>query len=156
VKGLPAYLPRSRAARPRRNRRAPLAPAAVLRRAVGGSYAAHESLQTAALQYLVLHGVPAIPVYTGPRVRPRPGGGFDLKANPEQKGLFDIVAALPGEGRMLLIDCKTGGARLSPEQLALQQRFEAANALCIAIRNVMDLAPYLQRSRGHDGRNDGG
>jgi len=122
---------------------------------VGGSYSAHESLQAAALQYLELHGVPAIPVFTGPRVRPRPGGGFDLRANPAQKGFSDIAAALPADGRLLLIECKTGNASRSAVQIALQERFQAAGALCVVIRNALDLAPYVQRSRYSDRRAGG-
>jgi len=150
-----AWLPRSRAARPRRDRRAPQEAATVLQRVVGGSYAAHESLQGAALQYLELHGVPAIPVSTGPKVRPRLGGGFDLKANPAQKGFSDIAAALPPDGRLVLIECKTGSASRSAEQIALQQRFQSAGALCVVIRNALELAPYVQRSRFQDRRTGG-
>lgn len=158
MRGRAAWLPRSRAARQRRDRRppAPSTPAAALRQAVGGSYAAHESLQLAALHFLALQGVPAIPVYTGPRVRSRPGGGFDLKGNPSQKGFSDVVGALPWSGRMLLVECKTGGARRSPEQIALQQRFEAAGALCVVIHNALELAPHVQRPRGQDRRNGDG
>lgn len=150
MKRMVAWLPRSRSARLRKDRRAPQAAATVLQRAVGGSYAAHESLQMAALQYLELHGVPAIPVFTGPKVRPRPGGGFDLKANPAQKGFSDIAAALPPAGRLMLIECKTGSASRSAEQVALQQRFETVGALCVVIRNVLELAPYVQH-RGTGG-----
>ena len=147
MRRMAAYLPRSRAARARRDRRPPAAPARnagdVLRQVMRGSYSAHESLVTAALQYLALQKIPAIPIFTGPRVRPRPGGGFDLRANPLQLGFADIAAAAPPDGQLWLIECKTGRASRSPEQVELHGRFRAAGTLCIVIRNVLDLRPHV-------------
>jgi hypothetical protein len=122
--------------------------AAELRRTAAGSLAAHEERQEAVLTYLALNGVPAVPVHTGPRVRPRAGGGFDLKQNTPQIGLADVLACLPPHGRLALLDIKSGRARLSRAQRALHARFAAAGALCLAVRDVRDLEPHLPRTRG--------
>jgi hypothetical protein len=142
-----AWLARSRNGRRERRSRKPGGSAAArLRELVSGSFSAHESLQRAAIEYLALYGVPAIPVFTGPRVRPRPGGGFDLRGNRDQKGFSDIAAAFPPDGRLALIECKTGRASRSKEQIDLQQRFQAAGALCVVIRNALELEPYVRQA----------
>ena len=121
----------------------PRAHARDLRRVIHGSNRAHETLADAVLRYLALVNVPAIPVHTGPRVRPREGGGFELRANARQHGLADIVACLPPNGRLALLELKTGRASRSPEQIKLHERFTAAGALCIVVRSVTELEPYL-------------
>jgi len=113
--------------------------AADLARVVGGSHAAHESLQQASLDLLRLCRIPALPIYTGPRVRPRPGGGWDLRRNTEQRGLFDVLACFPPAGLLVLLDFKTGNARLSKEQRELAARFRRAGAVVAAIRVITDV-----------------
>lgn len=117
--------------------------ASELRRMPTGSLAAHEQLQAATLTLLRLNGVPARSIHTGPRVRPRPGGGFDLRRNHGGRGMGDILAALPPDGRLLLIDLKSGNARLSAEQREFHEAFRAAGAICLEVRDVRDLLPYL-------------
>jgi hypothetical protein len=145
-----AWLARSRTGR-RQNRRPPAPPAtsaaAHLGQLVGGSYRAHESLVAAVLEYLALNGIPAIPVFTGPRVTPREGGGFNLRANPGQRGFSDVAAALPPDGQLALIECKTGEARRSRDQVELQARFRTAGALCLVVRNALDLQPYVTEAK---------
>jgi hypothetical protein len=121
--------------------------AAELRSRAIGSLAAHEQLQAAVLTFLRLSDVPAMPVFTGPRVRPRAGGGFELKHNAEQRGLFDVVACLPPLGRLLLVDLKTGKATLSSEQRLVHKRFTAAGALCLVVRELRDLMPHMPIGR---------
>lgn len=121
--------------------------AADLARLTKGSYRRHEDLVEAVLQYLAINGVPATPIQTGPRVAPRKGGGFELRENRLQRGFGDVAAALPPHGRMLLVECKTGGARRRPAQVRLHQRYERAGALCLVIHNVTELAPHLQGPR---------
>jgi hypothetical protein len=116
---------------------------AELRSLAIGSLAAHEQLQAAVLTFLQLNGVPAVPVHTGPRVRPRAGGGFDLKRNSGQRGLADVLACMPPLGRLLLIDLKTGHARLSSEQAQLHRRFADAGARCLTVRSLDDLKPHM-------------
>ena len=127
-----------------------------LRKRTRGSLRAHEQLVDDGLRYLWLNGVPAMPVHTGPRVRPRPGGGFDLKRNTAQLGLFDILASLPPTGRLLLVDMKTGGAKLSTEQRLVRDRFTAAGALCLTARSIADLerglrTDWISQRRIHGG-----
>jgi len=121
--------------------------AADLPRAIPGSQEAHESLVQAALTFLTLHRIPAMPIHTGARFTPIPGGGWRLYGNPKQHGMGDILGCLPPTGRMLLIDCKTGRAQLSPVQRKVHQQFTAAGALALVVRDVAqletDLAPWL-------------
>lgn len=119
--------------------------AADLPRVVGGSHAAHESLQEACLRLLALRKVPAVPIHTGPRVRPRKGGGWDLRRNAAQRGFADVAACLPPAGLLLLLELKTGGARRSPEQIRFAARFERAGAVTAVIRNALELEALLNR-----------
>lgn len=133
----------------RRPSRPPAAQASIrgadLARAVGGSHAAHESLQQACLELLRLRKVPAVPIHTGPRVRPRPGGGWDLRQNAAQRGFADIAACIPPAGLLLLAELKTGGARRSAEQVRHAERFRRAGAVTAVIRSVADLEALLNR-----------
>lgn len=108
-----------------------------------GSYAAHEALQVAVLNLLRLRRMPAVPVHTGPRVTPIGGGAFRLRSNAAQHGLSDVLTCLRPSGRLVLIECKTGNARRSPEQVRLQADFSAAGALCLVVRDVLELARKL-------------
>lgn len=130
--------------------------AAELRRMPTGSLAAHEELQAACLTFLKLNGVPARAIHTGPRVRPREGGGFDLRKNLGGRGMADILAALPPDGQLLLIDLKTGNARLSAEQREFHDAFRAAGAICLEVHDVRDLLPYLGTGRVKCGAGSGG
>ncbi len=121
--------------------------AAELRRSPIGSLAAHEELQSAVLTYLRLSGCPAVPIHTGPRVAPRPGGGFQLRRNRAQRGMADVVACLPPHGRLALIEIKSGRAQRSREQRDTHQRFSAAGALCLVVRDVRELEPHVGTSR---------
>ena len=121
--------------------------AAQLRRMPIGSLAAHEQLQAAVLTYLRLSGCPATPIHTGPRVAPRAGGGFQLRGNRAQRGMADVMACLPPHGRLALIEIKSGRATRSREQRDLHQRFEAAGALCLVVRDVRELEPVVGTSR---------
>ncbi len=112
-----------------------------------GSHASHESLQKAVLDLLALQGIPAMPVYTGPRVAPTGAGTFVLRSNKAQRGLSDVLACLPPSGRLLLIECKTGGARRSPDQVRLQDQFRAAGAECMGVRDVLALARRIHELR---------
>lgn len=121
--------------------------AADLKRTVKGSYAAHEALQADILKACALHGVPAVAIHTGPRVRPREGGGFDLRQNRAQIGVSDVMACLPPLGQLALFEAKSGNARRKPGQIALQEKFAAAGALCLEVRSVVDILPYLTVAR---------
>lgn len=113
------------------------------KRGLKGSYRAHQDLQRAVLDYCALRGVPAVPIHTGPRVAPREGGGYELRGNRAQRGVSDVLACLPPEGRLALIELKTGGARRSAEQVRVHDRFHAAGALCLVVRSIGDLEAHL-------------
>lgn len=115
-----------------------------LPRALGGSNRAHEDLQRACLNLLALWRVPAVPIHTGPRVRPREGGGWDLRPNPEQRGFADIAACLPPAGLLAMLELKSGRAVRKPHQLRMAARFERAGAVCAVIRDVRDLEALLK------------
>jgi hypothetical protein len=87
-------------------------------------------------------------LYTGPRVRPRAEGGFELRRNRSNVGISDIIACLPPHGLLALIECKTGRARRTPEQIEQHNRFRAAGARCFVIRTVDDLQRELRPRRG--------
>ena len=121
--------------------------AAQLRSQAIGSLAEHERRQAAALEFLRLNGVPAVPVHTGPKVRPRKGGGFDLKRNTEQVGFFDITGCIPPLGRLLLVDIKTGKAHLSAAQRRVHELFTEAGAICVVMRELRDLERFMPIGR---------
>lgn len=117
-----------------------------------GSYRAHEDLQAAVLTYLGLRGLPAIPITTGPRVRPAADGRFELRSNAAQRGMADVLSCVPPHGRLLLIECKTGRARRSPAQVRMHARFSAAGGLCVVVRNALELEPIVGPSATQGGR----
>lgn len=118
--------------------------AAQFKRERKGSYAAHQELEQAAIALLRLHRVPARPIHTGPRVAPRPGGGFDLRKNGAQKGVADILGCLPPFGQLLFIDLKSGSARPTRDQLAVQEEFTRAGAVYLFVRDIADLDLFLR------------
>lgn len=107
-----------------------------LRQLVGGSQRAHQALQEAAIRMLALYGLPAVPVHTGPRVSVGRGGAVELRGNAAQRGLADVLTCLPPSGRLVLLEFKTGGARRSTAQVEMHERFRAAGALCLVVRDV--------------------
>ena len=119
-----------------------------LRRALGGSSKAHEELQKACLTLLAFYKIPATALYTGPRVRPRAEGGFELRPNRSNVGISDVMACLPPAGRLILIECKTGRAQRTPEQIEKHNRFRAAGAHCITVRTIDELKQLLRPARG--------
>ena len=144
----------------------PRAHAKDLHRLLGGSTRAHHARVSACLDWLALHKIPAVPIATTGIPVPGKRGGFELKSNPRQVGISDIMACLTrtaelhmlggeseihGIGQLVLIEVKTGNARRTPEQSAQQARFAAAGALCLVIRCVDELhvaiAQYLPRTR---------
>ena len=114
-----------------------------LRRILPGSQKSHQSLQDAVLLWCELHRIPAVPVHTGPRVAPRGDGGFELRGNPGQRGLADVLACLPPFGRAVLLELKTGRAHRRPAQVKLHRRFGDVGALSLTIRTVDDLSALL-------------
>ena len=114
-----------------------------LRRVLSGSMRKHQSLLEAVRQWCELHKIPAVPVHTGPRVAPRAAGGFELRGNPGQRGLADLLAILPPFGRAALIELKTGRAHRSAAQVECHHRLGAAGALSLTIRHVEEMQQLL-------------
>lgn len=110
-----------------------------LRRTLPGSMRAHQSLLAAVLDWCTLHKLPAVPVHTGPRVAPRAEGGYELRGNPGQHGLADLLVILPPFGRAALVELKTGKAHKSAAQVECHRRLGAAGALSLTIRNVEEM-----------------
>lgn len=117
--------------------------AAEFKRTRKGSLAAHQQLQESALELLAHYRIPAMPLHTGPRVAPREGGGFELRANKAQRGAGDVLACLPPFGQLAFLEFKTGGASRSPEQIRVHEEFARAGAVCLVVRDIKDLALFL-------------
>ena len=114
-----------------------------LRQVLHGSMSAHKQLVEAILLWCTLNRLEAVPVHTGPRVKPRPGGGWDLFGNPGQHGLADVIVVLPPFGRLALVEAKTGRAHKSTAQVECHRRLGSAGALSITIRNVTEMQQLL-------------
>lgn len=114
-----------------------------LHRILPGSTRTHQGLLEAVLHWCELHKIPAVPVHTGPRVAPRAEGGFELRGNPGQHGLADVLAILPPFGRAALVEVKTGRARKSGAQVDCHRRLGAAGALSVTIRNLEEMQQLL-------------
>lgn len=113
-----------------------------------GSYRRHEELVRAILEYFAWCDVPAVPIYTGPKIARGPDGGVLLRKNRAQAGFGDVLAVLPPTGRTLVVDAKTGPyAALKTHQARLHDQLRAAGALTATIRDVRELEQYV-RPRG--------
>ncbi len=126
----------------------PRAHAKDLHRLLGGSTRAHHARVSACLDWLALHNIPAVPIATTGIPVPGKRGGFELKSNPRQVGISDIIGCLPPGrcnpvGQMLLIEVKTGNATRTAEQRRQQERFRAAGAYCLVVRDVLELEALL-------------
>jgi len=115
-----------------------------LRKVIGGSLQAHRALEEAVLFLLERAGVPATPIYTGPKIVPYRGGGLGWGKNP-QRGMADILACIPPHGRLALLELKTGRAGRKRHQVETRVRYESAGALCLLVRSVADLEPIIGR-----------
>lgn len=119
-----------------------------------GSTRAHTARVIACLDWLNLHGIPAVPIATT-GIPVRDGrGGWTLRRNRRQVGIADIIACVSWRegarvsiGQLVLIEVKTGKARTTAAQEIQRQRFGTAGALCLIIRDVIDLAAALHPYR---------
>jgi hypothetical protein len=60
------------------------------------------------------------------------------------EGCSDIIGLLPGSGRMLCVEVKRPGGRLTPAQAAFLDNVRAAGGLAIVVRDVEGLATALR------------
>jgi hypothetical protein len=114
-----------------------------LRAMLGGSTRSHQARVQACLDWCAIHRIPAVPISTtGIPVR-RADGSVGLQTNERQEGFSDVVICLPPTGRMGLLEVKTGDARRSPAQRRMQEKFAAAGAVCLVVRDVGELEKAL-------------
>lgn len=100
---------------------------------------AHDSLVRACMDLLAMRAVPATRVNQKPQLTKK--GWRSQGADP---GTTDIVACLPPSGRVLLIENKTGKARITGDQAAFIIRWTDAGAAALVIHDVADLDAALQ------------
>lgn len=107
-----------------------------------GSASAHSHLCRACQDFLELHGIPVAVINQRP-VR-LANGSYRTPGAPA--GFPDIVAGLPPQGRMLLLEVKSGKSRLRPRQLEAGLKWTEAGALWGVIRSVTDLPEILREA----------
>ncbi len=66
------------------------------------------------------------------------------------KGSPDIIGILKN-GKFIGFECKTGGARQSPEQLNFQKMCENFNAHCIVVQSEIEAIEWVHRWLGVTG-----
>ena len=60
------------------------------------------------------------------------------------KGIPDIIATLPPDGKSLFIEVKREGGKMSDEQVEFFQRYAAAGSLCCVVHSVKELIDFLK------------
>ena len=103
--------------------------------------AAHTKLVRAVIEYLGYKGIPAWESKTQ--------GQWDAKRGVYRKfrgkkGVADVTGVMLGTGRTIFVECKTGNAKLTMDQLNFRNEVETAHALYIVARNLDDVAAGLQ------------
>jgi hypothetical protein len=94
------------------------------------------------LDYLALRGIPAWRVNCGAMRGEHKGKRWFVRFNGAQ-GCADILAVLPGSGRLLACECKRPGGRLRPAQAAFLDRVRAAGGVALCVDSVAALAKAL-------------
>jgi VRR-NUC domain len=61
------------------------------------------------------------------------------------KGLADLCAIIPPRGRLMMIECKKEGGRLSDDQDRFLEWCGSQGALCVVIRDSSDLMWVIDR-----------
>lgn len=117
-----------------------------------GSLRTHEALVEAIRVRLAIHGLEAIPIYTGGIPRFLPGGQLVLRRNPHQAGLADLMVphlalcsccGLP-QARVTFVECKTGRARRSSVQVRSKTHLESLGFSCLLARRQEDVDPITK------------
>jgi hypothetical protein len=94
------------------------------------------------MKYLRIHNIYAWRNNTG-AVQIRPGQFMSFG----KVGSSDILGILPG-GRILCVECKAPGGRLSPEQKQFLEDVKALGGLCLVVKNWRELDTAL-RTEGY-------
>ena len=91
------------------------------------------------------HAVPGLPITHIPLGENRdPITGSRLKRMGARRGYPDYMGAIPPHGRLLCLELKAEGGRLSPEQRAVKEALEAAGAVFAVIRSLDELRTVLE------------
>jgi hypothetical protein len=94
------------------------------------------------LAYLRLRRVPAWRNNTG-AARYTNAAGRARLVRYGTPGAADVLGVLPPGGRLLCIECKTKGGRLTEAQQAFLRNVERAGALCLVVTDLSDLQRAL-------------
>jgi hypothetical protein len=100
------------------------------------------SLVKACLAYLQLAKVPAWRNNSGAAAFAGPAGRRFVRFSVE--GCSDILGVLPPSGRLLAVECKRPGGKLTAAQAAFLSAVGAAGGLAFVVRSVDDLAAALR------------
>lgn len=101
--------------------------------------AAHGALVRACLEYLRLRGIHAWQAQAG-AVRTRQGRWVRLSP----AGTPDILGIVPGSGRLIGIEVKTGKGRRNKAQRAWHEAALRAGALVLTVRDVRELVRLVE------------
>jgi hypothetical protein len=100
-------------------------------------------LVRACLAYLQLAKVPAWRNNSGAAAFAGPAGRKRF-VRFSVEGCSDILGVLPPAGRLLAVECKRPGGKLTPAQAAFLSAVGAAGGLAFVVRSVDDLAAALR------------
>lgn len=65
------------------------------------------------------------------------------------RGISDIIGILPPAGRLLAVECKMPGGRLTADQAAFLDGVRAMGGLSLVVRSVDELDRALNQEMGH-------
>jgi hypothetical protein len=98
-------------------------------------------LLKACLQLLQLHRIPCWRQNAGAATFGSGAGRRFVRFSPP--GTADILGCLPPSGRLLAVEVKRPGGRLTPAQAAFLDHVRAAGGLALVVRDVRDLQRAL-------------
>lgn len=119
-------------------------------KALTGSAAAHTALVNAILAEL--GAMPGVVIGANASGRAHytseTGRSFRVPYGwPTGKGGPDILAGIAPLGRMIALECKTGTARLSPDQRAVHAALRAVGVVVHVVRNVEEARAAIEGAR---------
>jgi hypothetical protein len=112
--------------------------------------ATETALVRACLDLLALRRIPSWRANSGALVVPATAtakGRFVRFAG--AKGLSDIIGLVPPSGRLLAVEVKRPGGRLTADQRGFLDAVAAAGGLALVITDARDLAEALDAAAGH-------
>jgi hypothetical protein len=100
----------------------------------------HSEIQKSILEYLQLVGIDAIPIKSQGQWDPKKQ---IFRKKHGRKGIADILAVIPPNGKSCFIEVKTANDSLSLEQRMFQEDMLRAGALAFVARSVDDVLDNL-------------